>query len=128
LTAKKFALCRVTPRFPILLDHPSPDEVNKALHLHLFPPKPLPSIPSILRLHTGCGTLLVSKISATLRKCSSSSAHAPDSIPSKVQQRDHLTATPLLRDLRGPLLIFGYHRVSMKNANGIVLDKPGNPS
>jgi len=43
-------------------------------------------------------------------------------------KRVHLIAPRLLTELLGPLLMFGYHRVSMKKANSIVLNKPGKPS
>jgi len=127
-TAKRFAVGRVAPRFPNLPDATSPEEVNQALLSHFFPPKPLPIVPSILRPYKGCDPLLPGEITAALRKCSSSSAPGPDTIPYSVWKRVHLTAPPLLTDLLGRLLKFGYHPVSMKKANGIVLDKPGKPS
>jgi len=127
-TAKKLAIGRVMSRFP---NHPhvtSLAEVNKALLLHLFPLKPLPIVPSILRLHKGCGPLLPSKISATLWKCSSSSTPGPDTIPYSMWKRVHFMVPQLLRDLLGPLQKGGYYPVAMKKANGIVLDKPGQSS
>ena len=119
---------RVAPRFPNLPDATSPEEVNQALLRHFFPPKPLPIMPSILRPYKGCDPLLPREITAALRKCSSSSAPGPDTIPYSVWKRVHLTAPRLLTDLLGPLLKFGYHPVLMKKAHGIVLDKPGKPS
>jgi len=127
-TGKKFAVGRVAPRFPNLPHATSPEEVNQALLRHFFRPKPLPMVPSILRPYRGCDPLLPGEITAALRKCSSSSAPGPDTIPYSVWKRVHLTAPRLLTDLLGPLLKFGYHAVSMKQANGIVLDKPGKPS
>jgi len=108
-TAKKFAVGRVTPRFPNLPDATFPEEVNQALLRHFFPPKPLPIVPSILRPYKGCDPLLPGEIMAALRKCSSSSAPGPDTIPYSVWKRVHLTAPRLLTDLLGPLLKFGYH-------------------
>jgi len=127
-SAKKFAVGRVAPRFPNLPDPTSPEEVNQALLRHFLPPKPLPIVPSILRPYKGCEPLLPGEITSALRKCSFSSAPGPDTIPYSVWKRVHLTAPRLLPDLLGPLLKFGYHPVSMKKANGIVLDKPGKPS
>jgi len=127
-TAKRLAVGRFAPRFPNLPDATSPEEVNQALLRHFFPPKPLPIVPSILRPYKGCDPLLPGQITAALRKCSSSSAPGPDTIPYSVWKRVHLTAPRLLTDLLGPLLKFGYHPVWMKKANGIVLDKPGKPS
>ena len=127
-TAKKFAVGRVAPRFPNLPDATSPQEVNQALLCHFFLPKPLPIVPSILRPYKGSDPLLPGEITAALRKCSFSSAPGPDTIPYSVWKRVHLTAPQLLRDLLGPLLNLSYHPVSMKKANGIVLDKPGKPS
>jgi len=127
-TAKKFAIGRVTPRFPNLPDAASPEEMNTALLAHFFPPKPLPFVPSILRPHKGCDPLLPNEISAALRKCSFSSAPGPDTIPYSMWKRVHLTAPHILTDLLGALLKFGYHPPSLKKANGIVLDKPGKPS
>jgi len=119
---------RVAPRFPNLPDATSPEEVNQALLHHFFPPKPLPIVPSILRPHNGCDPLLPGEITAALRKFSSSSAPGPNTIPYSIWKRVHLTAPRLLTDLLGPLLNFGYHPVSMKKANGIVLHKHGKPS
>jgi len=51
----------------------------------------------------------------------------PDTIPYTVWKRVHLKAPGLLSDLLGPLLRLGYNPVSMKKANGIVLDKSGKP-
>ena len=127
-TAKKFAIGRVTPRFPNLPDATSPEEINNALLAHLFPPKPLPLVPSILRPHKGCDPLLPSEIAAALRKCSSPSAPGPDTIPYSVWKRVHLVAPRVLTELLSPLLKFGYHPASLKKANGIVLDQPGKPS
>jgi len=119
---------RVAPRFPNLPDATSPEEVNQGLLRHFFPPKPLPIVPSILRPYKGCDPHLPGEITAALRKCSSSSAPRPDTIPYSVWKRVPLTAPRMVTDLLGPLLKFGYHQVSMKKANGIVLDKPGKPS
>jgi len=127
-TAKKFAVGRVAPRFPNLPDATSPEEVNQVLLRHFFPPKPLPIVPSILRPYKGCDPLLPGEITAALRKCSSSSTPGPDTIPYSVWKRVHLTVPWLLTDLLGPPKKFGYHPVSMKKANGIVLDKPSKPS
>ena len=124
-TAKKFALGRVTPRFPNLTGVTSPEEVNNTLLAHFFPPKPLLVGPSILRPHKGCDPLLPSEISAALRKCSSSSAPGPDTIPYSVWTRVHLTAHRLLTVILGPLLKFRYHPVSMNKASGIVLERLG---
>jgi len=60
--AKKFAVRRVTPRFPNLSDATSLEEVNNALLVHFFPPKPLPIVPSILRPDKACDTLLPREI------------------------------------------------------------------
>jgi len=127
-TAKRFAVGSVASRFPNLPDATSPEEVNHALLLHLFPPKPLPIVRSMLRPHKGCDPLLPGEITAALRNCSSSCTPGPDTIPYSVWKRVHLAALRLLADLLGPLLKFGYHPVSMTKANGIVLDKPGKSS
>ena len=127
-TAKKFAMGRVAPRFPNLPHATCPKEVNQALLLDPFPPKPLPIVPSILRPYKCCNPLLTREITATLRRYSTSSAPGPDTIPYSVWKRVDLTAQRLLTDLLGPLLKYGYHLVSMKKANGIMLDKPGKHS
>lgn len=123
-----FAVVRVTPWFPNLHDATSPEEVNKALLLHFFSPKPLYIVPSILKSHKGCDPLLLSKIFATLRKCSSLSAAGRDMMPYCICKRVYLTAPSLLADRLGPLLKFSYHPVSIKRANSILLDTPGKPS
>jgi len=125
---KKSAVRRVTLQFANLPDATSPEQGNSTLVLHFFVPKRLPIVPSILRPHKGIEPLTPSEISAAVRKCPSYPAPAPGTIPFSVWKRVHLVAPQILTDLLGPLPKFGYHPVSMKKANEIVLVKPGKTS
>jgi len=124
-TAKKFAIGRVTPRFLNLWEANSLEKVNNTLLAHLFPSKLLPIVPTILSPYQGYMPLMASEITLALRKCSSSSALGPDTIPQTVWKRVHLVSPQLLTDLLDPLIKFEYHPTSMKKANGVVLNKPG---
>jgi len=95
---------------------------------HFLPPKPLPIVHFIFRPHKVCDLLLPRALSAALQKCPSFSPPEPDTIPYSVWKRVHLTPPRPLSDLLGLLSKFRYHPVSMNKANGMVLDKPGNPS
>ena len=60
--------------------------------------------------------------------CSPTSAPDPDTIPYSVWKSVH-DFTPSIRMLLlSPLLCFGHHLVSLKNATGVVIDKPEKPS
>ena len=124
----KLSLGRLAQRFPSLPDATTPTQINDALLNHFFPPEPLRPLPSILRPFADCTALTAEEISATLTKCSPSSAPGPDTIPYSVWKSLHRIAPDVLTSLLGPLLLFGHHPSSMKMANGVVLESPGKPS
>ena len=68
------------------------------------------------------------EVSAALASCSPSSAPGPDTIPYSVWKAVRRITPSVLTSLLAPLLCFGHHPSSLKNANGVVLDKPGKPS
>jgi len=46
-------------------------------------------------------------------------------MPNSVWKRVHRTAPHLIHDLLAPLVTYGSHPLTLKRADGIVLDKPG---
>jgi len=63
-----------------------------------------------------------------LIKSSPSSAPSPDGVPSSVWKQVNLINPGILLDLLSPLVAFGYHPPSLKNANGPILPKAGQAS
>ena len=68
------------------------------------------------------------EVSAALASCSPSSAPGPDTMPYSVWKTVHGIAPSVLTSLLAPLLRFGHHHFSLKKANSVVLEKPGQPS
>jgi len=127
-TAKKLAVGRSPPRFPILPCATMPLELNKALLNHFFPCEPARPSDSILLPFRDCPALAVDKIGRALARSSPSSAPGPDMTPNSVWKRMHRVAPHLIQDLLAPLVAHGFHPPALKLADGIVLDKPGKPS
>ena len=63
-----------------------------------------------------------------LGRSSPSSAPGLEAMPYSVWKRLHKLFPDILPDLTNPLVQRGYHPVSLKKAEGMVLDKPGKPS
>jgi len=127
-TAKQMVAPRKTPRFPSLPDASDPVAINKPLRKHFFPPKdPLPSRGQLKRHHSAA-PLTEEEIRLALSKSSPSSAPGPDGIPYSVWKKVNLINPSIIVELLSPLVAFGYHPPSLKNANGVVLDKPGKAS
>src|SRR5437879_2102096 len=123
--AKKLVLGKSPTRFPNIPNTDTPAKINSALLDHFFPSSSSLLLPTILRPYLNCSPLLLLEITAILRKCSPSSVPGPDSISYSVWKVVHLTTPRLLVDLLSPPLRFGYHPVSLRRANGVVLDKSG---
>jgi len=68
------------------------------------------------------------EVSRLLNSSSQSSAPGPDKIPNSIWKRVHRVAPHLVHDLLTPLVTYGSHTLTLKKADGIVLDKPGKPS
>ena len=68
------------------------------------------------------------EVSRALAGSSPSSALGPDTIPNSVWKRVHRVAAHLIHDLLSPFVINRSHPLTLKSADGIVLDKPGKPS
>ena len=68
------------------------------------------------------------EIGRALSRSSLSSAPGPDKIPNSVWKRVHCVAPHIIHDLLSPLVVYGSHPLTLKKADGIVLDKPGKPS
>jgi len=127
-TAKRFAVRRPPPRFPDLPGASTPPELNNALLDHFFPGEPAGFTDTILLPFRECLPLPPDEISRALARSSPSSAPGPDAIPNSVWKRVHRVAPHLIHDLLAPLVTYGSHPLTLKRADGIVLDKPGKPS
>jgi len=127
-TAKKFAVGRPSPRFPELPGAATPLELNKALLDHFFPGEPARNFDSILLPFRECPALAADEVSRALARSSPSSAPGPDMTPNSVWKRINRVAPHLVQDLLAPLIAHGFHPTTLKEADGIVLDKPGKAS
>jgi len=127
-TAKRFAVGRPPPRFPELPGASTPPELNKAHLNHFFPGEPAGFTDTILLPFRKCLPLAPDKVSRALARSSPSSAPGPDPIPNSVWKRVHRVAPHLSHDHLAPLVVYRSHPLTLKRANGIVLDKPGKSS
>ena len=75
-----------------------------------------------------CLPLSQDEIGRALARSSPTSAPGPDMTPNSVWKRVHRVAPHLIRDLLAPLVTYGSHPLTLKRADGIVLDKHGKPS
>jgi len=127
-TAKQLVAPRKTPRFPSLPDATDPVAINNALLNDFFPPKdPLPSRRRLTK-NPSASPLTKEEIRFALSKSSPSSPPGPDGIPYSVSKKVNLINPSIILDLLSSLVAFGYHPPCLKNANGVVLDKPGKAS
>ena len=127
-TAKQLVAPRKTPRFPSLPDASDPVAINSALLNHFFPPKnPLPGRGRLSK-NPSTTPLTEEEVRLALSKSSPSSAPGPDGVPYSVWKKINIVNPAIILGLLAPLVEFGYHPPSLKNANGIVLDKPGKAS
>jgi len=127
-TAKKVAVGRPPPRFPELPGASTPPELNRALLDHFFPGEPVGFPNTVLLPFSDCPPLSQDEVCRALARSSPSSAPGPDSTPNSVWKRVHRVAPHLIHDLLAPLVSYGSHPLTLKRADGIVLDKPGKPS
>jgi len=126
--AKRFAYGRGQRCFPSLPGAETPQQMNKVLLAHFFPPKEPFSPPPRLRPNRSAPPLAAGEIAAALSKCSPTSAAGPDGIPYSTWKQVNKINPSILLNLLAPLVLFGYHPASLKGSNGVVLDKPGKPS
>jgi len=127
-TAKRFAYGRAQPRFPSLPGAETPQQMNKVLLDHFFPPKEPFSPPPRLRPDRSAPPLTTDEIATALSKCSPTSAPGPDGIPYSTWKQVNKVNPSILLHVLAPLVLLGYHPASLKGSNGVVLDKPGKPS
>ena len=71
---------------------------------------------------------MTEEITDAVSKCSPTSAPGPDGIPYSTWKQVNKINSSILLQILLPLVSFGYHPVSLKGSNGVVLDKPGKPS
>jgi len=127
-TAKKPAVRRPPPRFPELPGASTPPELNRALLNHFFPGPPARFLYTILLQFRDCLPLSMDEVSRALASSSPSSAPRPDKIPISVWKHVPRVAPHLVHDMLTPLGAYGSHPLTLKEADGIVLDKPAKPS
>ena len=127
-TAKKLAIGRPLPRFPELPGASTPPKLNLALLDHFFPGAPARVPHTILLPFKECPPLSQDEVGRALGRSSPTSAPGPHKTPNSVWKRVHRVAPHLIQDLLAPLVTYGSHPLSLKKADGIVLDKPGKPS
>jgi len=125
---KEVRLRSCPPRFPSLPWADTPQQMNEALLSHFFPRKAAFSPPPRPRPQSSAPSLTKEEIAHALSKCSSSSAPGPDGIPYSTWKRVNAIHPSILFQILSPLVSLGYHPVSLKGANGVVLDKLGKPS
>ena len=116
------------PCFPELPGSSTLPELNKALLDHFFPGEPAEFTDIILLPFRECLPLAADEGSRALARSSPWSAPGPDAIPNSVWKRVHRVAPHLIHDLLAPLVVYRSHPLTLKTADGIVLDKPGKPS
>ena len=123
--AKRFASGLAPPHFPSHPGAETPQEMNKALMGHFFPPKAACSPPPRLRPQCSAPPLTTEEIAHALSKSSSSSAPGPDGITYLTWKRVNAINPSILLEILFLLVSLGYHLALLKGANGVVLDKPG---
>jgi len=85
-------------------------------------------VDTVLLPFRDCPRLSADEIGRALARSSPSSAPGPDMIPNSVWKRVHGAAPHVIADMLAPLVTYGSHPLTLKKADGIVLDKPGKPS
>jgi len=126
-TAKKLAVGRPPPHFPALLGASTPPELNQALLDHCFPREPARFPDTIQLRFRECLPLSPDEVGRALAHSSPTSAPGPDMTPNSVWKRVHRVPPHLIQDLVTPLVTYGSHPLTLKRADGIMLDKPGKP-
>jgi len=127
-TAKRLAVGRPPPHFRQLLQASTLPERNRALLDHLFPGEPAWFPDAIVLPFKACLPLSADEVGRALARSSPSSAPGPDKTPNLVWNRVHPGAPHLIHDLLAPLMAYRSHPLTLKKADGIILDKPGKPS
>ena len=127
-TVKKLAVGRPSHRFPELPGASTPPELNRALLNHFFPSEPARFLDTILLPLKDCLPLSADEVSRALAPSSPSLAPGLDMTPNSVWKRVQRVAPHLIFYLLAPLVAYGSHPLTLKRADGIVLDKPGKPS
>jgi len=102
--------------------------MNNVLLDHFFSPKEPFFPPPRLRPHQSVPPLKTDEIAAALSKCSPTSASGPDGIPYSTWKQVNKINTSILLQILAPLVLLGYHPAWLKSSNGVVLDKPAQPS
>ena len=102
-------------------------DINTALFSHLLPDMDPTPTPSNLRPFRDVPSLGPEEIVYALSTSSNTSAPGPDQIPYRIWKEVNKANPSVLLALLGPLLKYGFHRASLKEANGIILSKPGQP-
>lgn len=124
--AKRLATKSNIEKFPSTPGATTPEEVNRALLINFFPPRP-PNLPTLPTVHNA-PPVTTEEVTAALKVSSNTSAPGPDKVQYGVWKTIHRSLPKIIPALLNPLLQHGYHPVQLKKAFGIVLPKPGKPS
>ncbi|KAH0602248.1 uncharacterized protein H6S33_009889 [Morchella sextelata] len=120
---KKMA-SKMEDHVPSLPNSPTPTLLNKNLINAFYPPRTeAPSPPPIN--YQDVTPITPEKVQNVLKTTSNLSAPGPDTIPYSVWKRIHKANPLIITSLLNPLLAHGYHPLSLKRANGVILAKPG---
>ena len=126
--ARRLVLGRLLTGFPNLPGADLPEDSRDALREHFFPPPYEHTVNTIYQEFNACPPVTCEEVSRVLARSSPSSAPGLDTIPYLVWKKLHSLLLNLLLELVNPLIQRGYHPMSLKKAEGVVLDKPGKPS
>jgi len=127
-TSKQLVAPRKTSRFPALPNAADPVTITNALLDHFFLPEDLLPGRGRLTKNPSASPLTKEEIRLALSKSSPSSAPGLDGILYSVWKKVNVINPSIILELLSPLVAFGYHPPSLKNANGVLLDKPGKVS
>ena len=126
--ARRIAAGRAPGRFPSLPGADSPEEVRDALIDHFFPAQAPTHCNTLCPVFKDVPPVTSDEVTRVLSRSSPSSAPGPDTIPYAVWKEIHSEILSLLPALLSPLVERGYHPVSLRAAEGVVLDKPDKAS
>ena len=126
--AKRLALGCAPTRFSSLPGAVTSKDTRNTLLEHCFPALNELSQNSIHPVFNECPPVTKEEVSCLLGRSSPSSASSPNSMPYVVWKLLHKMFPCILQSLTSPLVERGYHAVSLRKGEGVVLDKPGKPS
>ncbi|KAH0611643.1 uncharacterized protein H6S33_010908 [Morchella sextelata] len=117
---------RTEDKIPTLPNSPTPTLLNNNLINAFFPPRPEGPSPSPIHF-PNTPLITPNEVQTALGPTSNLSAPGPDTIPYSVWKGIHRANPRIIPALLNPLIQHGYHPLSLKTANGVILAKPNKP-